>query len=229
MRQGEDLQAIYARRYGPGLDFHDRMWRVLCRDFMQQHVPPGRRVLELGAGHCGFVNHIEALEKTAVDLNPDVRQRAAPGVRFVLSPVTDLSACCDNSMDVVFASNLFEHLERRDIVKCLREVSRVLAPGGRFLILQPNIRFCGRDYWMFFDHITPLDDRSMSEALETNGFSVREAIPRFLPYTTKSRLPKSIALLRIYLRAPVLWRLLGGQFFLVAEVRKKSTQEQPNG
>ena len=87
------------------------------------------------------------------------------------------------------------------------------------LILQPNVRYCYRDYWMFFDHITPLDDRSLVEALEMTGFRPTTVIARFLPFTTKSRLPKSIALLRIYLSIPLLWRVLGAQSFIEARKR----------
>ena len=78
------------------------------------------------------------------------------------------------SVDVVFANNFFEHLSKNDIVKTTGEVYSVLRTEGKFLILQPNIRFCFKDYWMFFDHITPLDDRSLSEVLEHNGFEVVE-------------------------------------------------------
>jgi len=43
-----------------------------------------------------------------------------------------------------------------------------------------NIRFCFKDYC---DHITPLDDRSLSE-IEINGFIV-ECKPKFLPTQQK--------------------------------------------
>ena len=211
-----DVQRIYARRFEGERDFRTRMWEALCRDFLQDYVPLSSTVLELGAGHCGFINHIRAARRFAVDLNPDAASAASPGVQFVLSSVTDLSAIPAGSADVVFASHLFEHLSRPDIVRTLRESLRVLSASGSLLILQPSIRYCCRDYWMFFDHVTPLDDRSMTEAVETNGYRVEEVIPRFLPYTTKGRLPKSIVLLHAYLRLPLLWRFLGSQFFLVA-------------
>jgi hypothetical protein len=70
---------------------------------------------------------------------------------------------------------------------------------------------------MFFDHITPLDDRSITEALEISGFSIKKCIPRFLPYSTKSRLPKSLMGLKIYLMVPFLWKLFGKQFLIIAE------------
>ena len=85
------------------------------------------------------------------------------------------------------------------------------------LILQPNIRFLAGEYWDFFDHHTPLSDRSLCEALEMLDMRIVVCHPRFLPYTTKSRLPKASFLVRWYLRLPFLWRLLGKQTVLVAE------------
>jgi len=63
---------------------------------------------------------------------------------------TDMKLIKNESIDVVFANNFFEHLSKEDIVKTIREVNRVLKRGGKFIILQPNIRFCFKDYWMFF-------------------------------------------------------------------------------
>lgn len=212
-----DLQSIYQRRFQPDLAFRRHMWQVLCRDFFQRYIPPESSVLEVGAGYCEFINHIRAGRKTAVDLNPDTPHFAAPEVRVIATSSTDLSAITPGTMDIAFASNFFEHLARADIVLTLRAVARTLKPGGRFLILQPNFRFCYRDYWMFFDHVTPLDDRSLVEALETNGFRAVQVLPRFLPYTTQGDLPKSLALLKVYLRVPLAWQIFGQQAFVVAE------------
>ena len=117
---------------------------------------------------------------------------------------------------MVFVSNIFEHLTRDVILSALVEARRVLKPAGRLLILQPNVRYCARDYWQFFDHITPVDDRALAEALAATGFSVEKCIPRFLPYSTQSRLPSWPWLVRLYLRVPLAWRVLGAQAFLVA-------------
>jgi hypothetical protein len=58
----------------------------------------------------------------------------------------------------------------------------VLPPGGRCLILQPNIRYTGGAYWHFLDHHLPLTERSLIEALEVAHLQPVEARPRFLPF-----------------------------------------------
>lgn len=215
-----DVKSIYARRFTPDLKFRDAMWKILCRDFFQRYVDGESHVLEIGAGYCEFINNIRSEHKTAVDINPDIKNYAAPNVNVVLNSTSQMKDIVDSSVDLVFASNLFEHLTRHEILGTFREVYRVLTPGGRFMVLQPNIRFCAKDYWMFFDHITPIDDRAFVEALEINGFEMVEIIERFLPYTTKSRLPKSLALIQLYLRLPFVWRFFGQQSFILSKKPK---------
>jgi len=210
------LDGVYERRFGGDIRFRDRMWKVLC-GFFQAYVPEDSVVADIGAGYCEFINNVKAKRRIAVDLNADVRKFAGEGVETLVSSSVSMKRIRSGTVDVVFASNFFEHLSREDIAKTMREIRRILGKDGRVLILQPNIRYCYRDYWMFFDHITPLDDRSLSEALELNGFRIIETRPRFLPYTTKGSLPKSVLLLKIYLKIPLLQRLLGRQSFIYAE------------
>ena len=216
---GVDVQSIYQRRFADTLMFRQQMWEVLCKEFFQRHVPDTGTVVELGAGYCEFINSIRAGRKIAVDLNPDTRRHAGPDVEVILSPTSRIATLDDGVADVVFASNFLEHLTREDILATLRETRRVLATGGRFLILQPNIRYCKEDYWQFFDHITPLCERSLSEALETTGFTVQYVLERFLPFTTQGRLPNSIALLKLYLKLRPAWRVFGQQSFFIATPR----------
>lgn len=218
MTEDLDLAAVYDRRFAGEAAFRDAMWKVLCRRFFQRYVDRDAVVVEVGAGHCEFINNIAARRKIAVDLSTDTPNYAAHGVEVLTTPSTELGAIADGSVDVAFASNFFEHLGRSEILVTLKELRRILAPHGRLLVLQPNIRYCHRDYWMFFDHITPLDDRSLVEALQMTGFTPIEVIPRFLPFTTKGRLPNSLALLKIYLSVPLLWRFFGAQAFVAAEV-----------
>jgi hypothetical protein len=62
---------------------------------------------------------------------------------------------------------------------------------------------------------TPVDDRALTEACALVGLEEKFKIERFLPYTTKRALPKSMIFVRMYLALPFVWPLLGAQSFLV--------------
>ena len=217
--ESEHLKVLYANRFGSeGIQRAD-LWEVLCHDFFQQWVPRDSTVLDVAAGHCEFINNIEAARRLAVDLNPDVLVRADQDVKAFVARSDAMTDIATSSVDRVFISNFFEHVTRDVILSTLAEVNRVLRPDGKLLVLQPNVRYCARDYWMFFDHITPVDDRALMEAFAATGFDVELNIPRFLPYTTKSRLPSGPGLVKLYLKVPLAWRVLGGQAFLVGRPR----------
>lgn len=215
LQDGQQLRALYSDRFDGDAAFRRAMWKELCEHTFQRYVPADGTVLEIAAGHCEFINSIRARRRIAVDLNPETLQAAAPGVEVLLTSAVALPLD-DGSVDTVFTSNFFEHISRQDILSVLVEARRVLRPGGQLVVLQPNVRFCSRDYWMFFDHVTPVDDRALVEAFNITGLETVFVLPRFLPYTTKSRLPSSIRLVKAYLRLPLLWRVLGQQSLLVA-------------
>ena len=197
------------------------LWRVLCTNFFQHYIRPEDTVLDLGAGFCEFINNIRCSRKFAVDLNPDTRRYAASDVTVISARSSDLGVLADNSVDVVFASNFFEHLpDKEEFLATLRELRRVLrAQGGRLLILQPNIRLLDGAYWDFLDHHVPLTERTLIEALQVVGLTPVEVRTRFLPYTTKSRLPQYAWVVRAYLLLRPLQWLFGKQTWMVAVKR----------
>jgi SAM-dependent methyltransferase len=191
-----------------------RLWPVLCR-FLQRDIPPAARILDLGAGHCDFINCIQASEKHVVDVFDGVRSYAAPDVRVHVMSCVSLNGFADASLDAVFASNLLEHLLADDVLLTVREVRRALRPGGRFLIIQPNFRYCFREYFDDYTHKTVLTDTSLSDLLISEGFLIRRLIPRFLPFSIKGRSWTPGWLLGLYLASPVKPR--AGQMYVVAE------------
>lgn len=52
----------------------------------------------------------------------------------------------DASMDVVYASHMFEHLDRREARSFLGEVKRVLVPGGTLRLVVPCLRMLAAAY-----------------------------------------------------------------------------------
>ena len=214
------VKALYSRRFDPHeLRKKDAIWAGLAPFFAKRFPSPTRAILEIGAGEGEFLEHATAERRVAIDLNPAVERLRARGIEAVSGDATRLFDHFDNeSFDVVFCSNVLEHLYDKDQVHLvIREVRHVLRPGGRFLILQPNFRYVGASYYDFIDHRLELTAESVVEALEVGDFQVKECRPRFLPYTTKSRLSRFYWLVPLYVRLPFLWRIFGAQAFIVAE------------
>jgi len=217
----QDLDVLYQHRFPKEeLANKNRIWQVLCRQYFSRFVGPNETVVDIGAGYCEFINNIQAAHKIAVDLNPDVRKFAADGIRIINESCVAVSSIPSASVDAVFMSNFLEHLPTKDLVlQTLRESARMLKPGGRAIILQPNIRFLYDEYWDYFDHHTALSDRSLVEGVLMAGLDPQVVIPKFLPYTTKSRLPQAPWLVSLYLRIPLAWHVLGKQALVVAYKR----------
>ncbi len=214
-----ELEAIYAHRFSEAERMQkDALWGTLCRHFFQRYVRETDAILDLGAGFCEFINHIVCAKRFAVDVSEETARYAAPGVIVA----RDLSAIPAATLDMVFCSNFFEHLpDKATLDRTLDDIGRVLRPAGRLMILQPNIKYAYAGYWDFYDHHIPLSHLSMAEALAARGFGLRVVIPRFLPLTTKSALPKADFLVRAYLLCRPAWAILGGQMFILAEKRER--------
>ena len=213
------LEKLYRHRFEEAdLPAKRAIWGVLCRDFFSEYIRPQDTVVDIGAGYCEFINQIQAQRRIAVDLNPQVPDFAAPGVEVLSESCTELGSIKDNSVDVVFMSNFLEHLPNKQMVlDTLAAARRVLRGGGLLIILQPNIRLVAGKYWDFFDHHTPLTEKSLVEAVTLLDMRVTRVIARFLPYTTKSVLPQWPWLVKLYLRLPLTWWLLGKQSLVVAQ------------
>lgn len=220
---GAGLARLYRARFSSAdLARKDEVWAILCEDFFSRFVNQTDRVLEIAAGYCEFINHIRCAEKCAYDANPDTVAHAASDVKVVVGDCRDMSELPSGYFDVAFVSNFFEHLEsKHDMDLVLQQTRERLRPGGRLLVLQPNIRYLGSRYWDFYDHITPLSHVSLREGLLKNGFEVDLLIPKFLPYSFKSRFPTAGWMVRLYLRMrPAQW-LFGKQMFAVAARAKE--------
>ena len=214
-----DLKKMYSTRFvETELPAKNEIWRAICNTYLSRFVMPQDTVVDVGAGYCEFINNIECKNKIAIDLNEDVKRFANPDVRVINESCMAIQSLDNDSVDVVFMSNFLEHLpNKQQVLETLGEAHRILRHGGRIIILQPNIRFLPGSYWDFFDHHTPLTERSLVEALQLHEFKINVCHAKFLPYTTKSKLPKGAAFVKLYLRFPLAWKILGKQALIVAE------------
>lgn len=211
-----NIKKIYEARF-VNIEQRKLIWQVLVSDFFQQFIKGTDVVLDVGCGYGEFINNIVCGKKFAVDLNRSVKRYLNKDVKFFSESSTKMSGIKNSSIDKIFVSNFFEHIKKEDIIKTIDEFKKKLKPKGQVLVLQPNIRFCAKDYWMFFDHITALDDRVLEEVFSSKNFKLKKIILKFLPFTMKSILPKLPIFVKLYLKFPFLWQIFGQQSFLVFE------------
>jgi SAM-dependent methyltransferase len=212
------LKEVYEQRFDAADQARkDAIWRELGA-FLQRYVPAEGRIVDIACDRGYFIRNVRAAQRWATDIR-DVGAALPSDVRFIRASGLDLADVLPNaSFDLAFFSNYLEHLASAEaVLEQLRVAHALLKPGGRVLILQPNIRLIGGSYWDFIDHQTALTEKSLAEAAGMAGFVTRQVISRFLPYTTKSRMPQHPLLVRAYLRLPPAWLLLGKQTLYLGE------------
>jgi SAM-dependent methyltransferase len=174
-----------------------------------------RKVLDPAAGRGEFIGAVPAEETWAVD---EVRYPEAahkPDTKVITASIMD-AELPEGHFDGVYVSNFLEHLFTQEaIAQFLEKMNRSMEAGGRIAIMGPNYRYCSKEYWDCADHYIALTHMAICEHLYAAGFEPTRVIPRYLPYSFRGILPPSRRLTRLYLKAPLAWRLLGKQFLVV--------------
>ena len=219
MNKEDYLKKLYANRF----DYKQQkaklvLWKVLIDSFLQKYVSHNSVVLDIGGGYGEFINNIQAKQKYLIDLNPDAKEFANSDVKVMNIDIlmAENQNLMPNFFDIIFISNFFEHLgSKEELIEVLIFCFNHLKPGGSLLVIQPNFKYSFKEYYDFIDHQLPITHISLQEIMQTIGFSIDVLIPKFLPFSTKGR-PSSPMLLKVYLKFPLLWYLLGGQMFVKA-------------
>lgn len=210
------LDELYEARFDEReISAKQAVWDEIVR-YLARYIDPALPVLDLGCDRGHFIRSIHATERWATDIR-DMASALAPDVRFVQSSGLALdSAVPQGHFGTVFMSNYLEHLDTSDaVIDQLKVVHGLLVSGGRVIVLQPNIRLVGSRYWDFIDHRVALTERSLLEAGELAGLRTERLVTRFLPYSTKGRLPSTRLLTRAYLAFPPAWLVMGKQTLYV--------------
>lgn len=191
------------------------VWRAVS-DHLARWIPADGAVIEIGAGYCDWINHVRARRRVALDTWPGMVAHAAGGVEpRILDAATQLGAFPDGSFDVALASNVLEHFTPDVAATVVDGIARLLKPGGRFLIVQPNFRYASRSYFDDYTHRAVFTDVSLPALLRAHGFTIDDVRPKFLPYSMRgTRVPITRWLVSAYLRSPI--KPLAGQMLVVA-------------
>jgi SAM-dependent methyltransferase len=155
---------------------------------------PGERVLDLGCA-AGAVSHFLAgfgCRTVGVDAEPlaiDKARTLFPELDFRVADVAALPFG-GSSFDKAVAADLVEHLDDDTFAAMLREVARVLVPGGTLSVYTPNPRHLierlkARDLLLAQNptHVGLRDAATLRAALEHEGYAVEVDAwrPSFFP------------------------------------------------
>ena len=111
-------------------------------EMLTAHLRPEMKVLELGCGTGYFTKEAarSGAEITAIDISNDLLEQARKevpleNVKFLVENAYEMTFS-DNSFDTVIGSSVLHHLE---IDSALKEIFRVLRPGGIIRFTEPNM------------------------------------------------------------------------------------------
>lgn len=192
------MSGYYATRYAPDPG-RTKVWKAIVK-YLEKYIGVGTgTIIDIGCGYGDFINNVEAKSKFAIDLNPDASGYLAEGITFNATKVTDLSCMPTHSVDVAFSSNLLEHLSDAELAEAAAEFKRILKPNGLFITMQPNFYYAYREYFDDFTHKKVFSHESLVDFFSSSGFELVNMEKKFVPFSLKSRLPKSYFLTKLYL------------------------------
>jgi ubiquinone/menaquinone biosynthesis C-methylase UbiE len=104
------------------------------------HIPPQSIVLDVGCGHkIGFLRTISSQIQKGYGVDFKVSSQTFDNIeiRQMTFQDNDRLPFDDNSMDIVTMLAVLEHIEAEADI--LREIYRVLKPGGKLLLTVPSV------------------------------------------------------------------------------------------
>lgn len=162
-------------------------------ELMREHLPEVRSVapladglplLDLGCGRGEWLALLreEGIEARGVDLNAaNVRAGREQGLAVRYQDALEaLRESDDDSLGMVSAFHLVEHLTHAQLCDLLGEAFRALAPGGRLLLETPNpqnliVGSC--NFYLDPTHVRPLPPDFLAFLADYTGFKGVEARP----------------------------------------------------
>ena len=148
------------------------------------NLPPGqgRRLLDVGSGSGDFLLRMRARGWDVLGVEPDPVAAAAARRKDldVRDGMLADAALPDDTFDAIVLSHVIEHVH--DPVALLSECGRVLRPGGRLVVLTPNLSSVGHRRfgpdWRGLEpprHLHVFSLRSLAACVARVGLTVTEA------------------------------------------------------
>lgn len=115
-------------------------------------IPKGK-ILDVGCANGGFLAMMQKTGWKVFGVEPDGKARKNAQNNFNIPVVSEITDITDHCFDVVTMSHVVEHVI--DPIMFLKEVYNLLRPGGKLVIITPNIQ--SREHAIFQDSLSHLD------------------------------------------------------------------------
>ncbi|MDT8407961.1 MAG: methyltransferase domain-containing protein [Wenzhouxiangellaceae bacterium] len=148
-------------------------------------IEPGDSVLELGcgAGRIGREIIPHCANWIGVDISPNMirvagrRLESFDGVRLEVLSGAKLSMIESSSVDKAYTVAVLCHMDKEDLFLYLREIARVLKPGGRAYLETWNLAdLSGWQRWMYEVNFWDQADQAGRKDVARNQFCVPEEL-----------------------------------------------------
>lgn len=161
------LKVVYNIKDRPYTDYPFQLCSYL---FKKLTMKKGDKLLDVGCGRGDFSKGFKdlGLEVFGLDINrPQPEMLKGVKVRYV-NIESDKFPFGDKSFDIVFSKSVIEHLRSPD--NFIKEIHRVLKPGGVVIMLTPDWQSQMRIFFNDYTHVHPYTVTGLGDLLKIAGF-----------------------------------------------------------
>lgn len=161
------VAVVYNEKDRPLTNYPDKLSRHLLERF---RVKPGATLLDIGCGRGEFLRgFIRAGAKGYGVDQSRAAEKYCPEAELRISDLEkDGIPYPDNFFDVTYSKSVIEHFHNPEIL--VKEMLRVLKPGGLAITMCPDWEFNYRMYFEDYTHRTPFMRESLRDIHLIHGF-----------------------------------------------------------
>lgn len=165
----------------PAERFHNWNTRSILKSFLKVScLDPGQtKIIEIGAGsgrggrqtlQLGFNDYL------GVEPTPGLANHceSVHNLKIIREELPNLISLKDESFDALFAIHVLEHAPTYEAaLSWVKEMLRILKPGGKILLCAPDVRDCGSYFWdQDWSHGFPTTPQRVTQLLQGLNISI---------------------------------------------------------